>query len=290
MLPHRNIRITLYLMLLRKLPVAGVLLLAVVAGCDTTHSYYFQPNHQVPLFKKKNEFAGTATLNRGRYSKGFRFNAAYSLTDHIALGVNQLSHKEKKTEMVNGLKLVDWEGSTIDGSVSYFHDFREAGILEIAGGGGFSRQSHVYTLYEDEFNAGILFPVYSSTVSSIGNADLKHKKVFIQPTYGYSFPMLDVAVSARLAYLFFGEANNNVTSNTNEWRDVDRISGSSCLSIEPCLTVRGGWKFVKMQMQFGIAAQQSISMTYDRTFFNIGVHFTLAERLLHGDEEADPDQ
>lgn len=233
-----------------------ILILILVAAMSSCTHYYYMPNVQnVPLFREKNEVRATIASGGGAETSTTEIQVAHAVTNNFAVMTNFMAAK--------GGDKADrsWaRGSYIDAGVGYYKTISEFGVFEIYGGLGSSNQHHEY----------------GSSSSVNGTADLHFNKLFLQPSFGFTFRAFDIALSARLSRVTFGRIDNNIT-NDIEFDYVDSISRNrNSLLFEPALTIRGGWKHVKIQLQFVTSKNLSHpNLRFETQTLSIGLFFTL---------------
>jgi len=235
--------------------VLGALLLSSCAH------YYYVPNVQnVPLFKEKNEYRFSASYGVGDESTSAEVQAAYSPTSNIGLMANYISASGGNSTGENSAK-----GYYLEGAAGYYKPIRKAAVFEIYGGLGGGSQNHKYcNLFSNQ---------------SYGTTNLSSVKVFIQPSFGMTFNAFDVAFSTRLCSVFFTDVINN-TNNDYESCVVYDIGVKNRAFIEPAITLRGGSKNVKFQVQGLISTDLSNPTLQigERYHFSAGMYFTIANR------------
>jgi hypothetical protein len=219
------------------------------------------PNVQnVPLFREKNEYRISAFYGAGEESSCGEIQAAYSPTGSIGLMANFISAGGGSSSGFNSAK-----GYCLEGAAGYFKPFGNAAVFEIYGGLGGGSQNHKY---------------YSSLSNqSYGTADLSFVKVFIQPSLGMTFNAFDVAFSTRMCSMSFPNINYN-SVNSFESFMLHKIDEKGHVFIEPAITLRGGWKSVKFQVQCLISADMTNPEMFIGEEYHIsgGVYFTIANR------------
>lgn len=247
-----------------KKPNTAIFFLSVMLS-SCAH-YYYVPNAQnVPLFREKYEFRLSGAYGFGDYSQCSEFQTAFSLTDHIAMITNFMSAKGGKVSDND-----DWaKGTYFDGALGYYKPFSEHGVFEIFGGLGGSNQHHHYSVYQ--WN--------SSNNLNSGTSDLSFTKLFIQPAIGVTFENIDFALSTRISRLSFNKINNQILESIDQ-SEYDRLNSlaqnKNHLSIEPALTLRAGFKNIKLQVQ-AIGAGYSNNNDYFETIhlsIGLSVAFT----------------
>jgi hypothetical protein len=227
-----------------------IILLLSITSC--THTYYVQTTQIVPLFKEKNETQ--ATLSYGQADEVYTtdLQAAHSFTDHFALMTNVMFVSGGSS----GSGRNSGTGEYIDLAGGYFTPLGKHGVFEIYGGAGGSNQRHQYEKGK--------------------SADLSFKKVFIQPSIGLTYNAFDIAVTSGLSNVNFNDIRN--PRNISQVELIAKNSNS--FLFEPALTMRVGWKSVKLQGQVGMSHNLSHSdLAFEPFKLSIGLTFTFAERL-----------
>lgn len=230
-------------------------------GC--AHFYYLPGNMNVPLFTEKNEFRGSAALGGGLTTAGIDVQTAMSLTDHIGIMANYM-HSKYYPDDIEDNNLINY--NYFEGAAGYFKPFEKFWIFEIYGGIGSASQHHEYYAWPEN--------VYR------GQANLTFMKYFLQPSIGVTFKSFDVALSTGFSRLNFTKINNSVDPESIYHDDLDLISENSKLFLfEPAITIRGGWKYVKAQLQYIVSANlSSEELTFDPYKFSVGIYISLAKK------------
>lgn len=206
------------------------LLFALVLFCNCSHYYYVPNTQHVPLFKDKNEYRFSAAYAEGDESSCGEFQAAYSVTGNMGIMANFMT--AKGGEKTNA----DYaHGNYFEGAAGYFKPVSKYGVFEIYGGIGKGSENHTY--YDSYYK------------QPEGDASLSLVKIFIQPAFGVTFNALDVALSTRISSLSFSNIHNNIYGNSVESNRLHDLDQKMHLFFEPALTLRGGWKYVKVQLQ-----------------------------------------
>lgn len=243
---------------MKKQTILLIFILALTLN-SCTHYYYIPNAQNVPLFREKNEFQGTLTIGGGDEVSTAEVQAAYSITDNLAVMTNFMS--AKAGEKSNN----EWgKGNYLEGAFGYYKPFDEFVVAEVYAGLGTSNQHHVYST--DSYNNG--------------TADLSFMKYFLQPSVGLTFRAFDIAVSTRLSRLSFYNIDNKVTMDNQALYYVDTIAkNKTSYLFEPALTIRGGWKYVKLQLQLSSSKNLTHpNLKFEDSNVSIGLHFTVANR------------
>lgn len=219
------------------------------------------------MFREKNEYRFSGTLSGGEESSCKELQAAYSVTDHIGLMANFMSAKGG-----NISDNADWgKGNYVDGAIGYFKPIKKYGVFEIYGGIGGSNQRHQY-MTTSYING-------TSSSTSGGFSDLSFTKIFVQPSFGFTFNAVDIAASTRICVLTFKSVVNQIYGNTDESNTLNNISDGSHLFLEPAITIRGRWKYVKLQLQASTASYlNNPDLHFEAYHLSIGLHIAIAKR------------
>jgi hypothetical protein len=225
--------------------IATVLLL-VVTSC--THHYYIPATANVPLFREKDEYRVTGAFGTGKEIGTAELQGAYAITDNFAAMATAMSARGKSESIrYSGsnreVTSSSGTGKYFDAAIDYYSPLGAHGVFEVFGGVGGGDQHHEYK--QVSFYSGD-----SHTFESGGDAYLSFRKIFIQPSIGLTFDGFDAALTCGFTELTFLNVQNRITNDYRESRAVDAISENRfSYLLEPALTVRGGWKHVKMQVQ-----------------------------------------
>ena len=116
---------------------------------------------------------------------------------------------------------------------------------------------HGYDFYLSKFNnkhwvfetygllgLGQAFPAFSYYKEGYK----QYGKFSLQPAIGFTAKGFDAALSARASYLLNDVAWKRIDENSDEY---GKYYKSNSFLIEPAITLRGGWKYVKLQTQLG---------------------------------------
>jgi hypothetical protein len=233
-----------------------------VISCSCSH-YYYVPNVQnVPLFREKNEYRLSGTYGSGSETSCLEVQGAYSVTKNFGVMTNFMSAKGIDNSGESWAK-----GNYLDAAIGYFKPLHKSGVFEIYGGIGGSKQHHQYRSETDNLTAG--------------TSDLSFLKIFIQPSVGMTFNAFDIAFSTRLNRLSFTNIDNQIIelSNGIEFDRLNEIAQTKTfLFIEPALTIRGGWKYVKVQLQGSLITKEHYH--FAEYHVSIGINIAIAKRYL----------
>jgi hypothetical protein len=234
--------------------------LMLITGCLPC---YYAPNAQnVPLFKEKNQFNGSAAFKVGMYSIGTDIQAAASLTDHLGIMANYSYFTGKKSTLQLQEHSYDtkFRSNLIEFGMGYFHTFEDKFVAEIYSG---YSSDNIKTEYD--------------RTDTRGNSTLNYSSFFLQPAIGFYKSNIELAFSMRyrlvnynrieLSYNIEGEMKDQLLKLKDE---------PLCSMLEPAITFRAGGEIVKFQFQAGISIffDQPEYFDYDPLNINFGIIFT----------------
>lgn len=215
---------------------------------------YYAPNaHNVPLLKEKHELRINAGLTAVEDASGPEIQAAYAITDHLGLMIQGAYLK-------GGNYDTSWEGEgkIAEIGMGYFKSLGNNMVAEVYGGAGFA------TITNQRYEA----------------FDLRFAKPFIQPTFGFNSKYFEFAFSPKIALVHYKEplilAEEYVIDANGIGNYITTKQQQTFFAVEPAITIRAGWKFIKLQGQPGWSFQD---IPYSRKVsFNMGLSFNLAYR------------
>ena len=215
----------------------------------------------VPLLQEKGEMKFLLSANN--------FQAAYAVTDKIGIIANgqvaKREHQGNPNATVDGKPDVSFaqNNSVIEAGIGYLGKGERNLLYEVYGGGGFSR-THIADL---NANNGVL-----------GEIEANGLKLFIQPNVGFASRYFDVALSSRFTALQYGTATTIYSKQYLIDQDLDQLADHMHMFMEPAITLRGGYKFMKIQAQFGLSLKlSSANIPYNSTLGNLGLVIDIAK-------------
>lgn len=238
-----------------------VLLIASVLFTSCSHVYYVQHTHNVPLFNESKEARISGNWNEGYESSSVEIQGAYAVTDHIGIALNAMTSWGGSVEGHNYGR-----GKYIDAAVGYYQPVLKKIVLETYAGVGNGYQKHAYSDYYDYQN---------------GWARLSYNKIYLQPSVGISLAhCFDAAVSARLALVNFYNVSY-YTEDQFHRDDLNYLENNAHIMFEPAFTLRGGWKYFKIQTQLSlIEPLNDVDYSYVEPFqVSMGLYISLGKRF-----------
>lgn len=223
------------------------------SSCNTT--LYVPNTVNAPLLKEKGEVKASIGGNN--------FQAAYGLTNNVGIIGNVFwdKYEEEITENNTTFNTIN-KGNLYELGIGYFTGISENVVFETYAGGGIGRID-----FDNERNGK--------------NFEVNATKFFIQPAVGYVGKFFDVAFTPRLSAVKYSDLRTSGYTpeelNT-EYLNKSDVEDKTWVFAEPALTVRVGYKFVKLQFQTGFVSKLTKGdLKYESKFTNLGVSFNLAK-------------
>lgn len=237
---------TIYLILI------PLVVLLFLNSCTTT--MYTTNAVNVPLLKEKGEVKINATQND--------LQAAVAVSDDIGIIANGFY---KNYEGANNYK---HNGGLVEVGVGYLLNSEANLVMETYVGGGLGIVEK-----RQQF-------VNNDNSTYMANFSVNANKMFLQTNLGYRSKYFDVALTPKFSFVKYSNFNStNYSDNqlSEDYLENKRIENPLFVFAEPAITIRGGYKFVKLQAQYGVTLNlggQSIRRTPD--FGSIGLVFDIA--------------
>ncbi len=239
-----------------------LLLVFLVIGCK--HVYYLPNAQQVPMFRQKGESRIAFQSGGASESSSKEINAAYAVTKHVAIMANYMAVRGGDSS-----KYKDWgKGNYCEAAIGYYEPLGKAFLFETYFGGSYSNQTHRYTD----------FGFYGSNTYG-GSANLYFTKLFIQPSIGANLKGVAFALSTRISKVHFYNIDNQILSTTSiEFQRLNDISKNyNSVLIEPAFTIRGGFKYVKLQLQVQLSSNlTNKDLLFENSNTSIGICFNVS--------------
>ena len=189
-------------------------------------------------------------------------HGAYSPVNHLGIIANVSTYSYKADDP-------DAASGNVDG---------KAHLAEVGAGYYYTTGNKMKVVYD--LYGGIGHGAMYSDVNMIAY------RGFIQPGIGFRTKYLEFSFNYRLSCIRYYSLNANGHDSTYlsqqhlVYENGRRIDNTAYLFAEPTVTIRGGYKFIKMQAQYVIAnAVSHVPWVYSNEQFNLGVSFELEELL-----------
>ncbi len=228
-----------------------------LVSCVTT---LYVPNAvNTPLLKEKNEIkASVGTHN---------FQAAYAVSDRFGVMANAYWDRFKSETTINGQTSHTLnKGNLFELGLGYYKPISKVIIFETYLGGG---------LGKIDFNQSDGSKRYN----------VNGTKFFIQPSLGYVDRFAELAFTPRFSAIkYSGLETFGYTPEElkNEYLIKNDVEGKTWLFVEPALTLRAGFKYVKLQGQIGFSSKLTKGdLKYQSKFSSIGILVDIAKWYNH---------
>ena len=244
-------------------------MLVLLSSCK--HAYYLPNVQNVPLFREKNEYRLLVAEEGSGEITATEVQAAYSVSSHWAVTADFLHATGGQDTSKNKA-----HGNYLEGAAGYYIPSEKYGIFELYGGFGAATQHHQYGKADS-------VTTYNKTYEN--TADLFCTKYFLQASYGVSYHVFDIAFSARICRLEFSRINNQISPGRGEYDNLDQIAqNKTSYLLEPAITIRLGWKYVKGQLQVGFSDNLSHpQLAFEHANISLGLYIAIAKRYWHSD-------
>ena len=194
-----------------------------------------------PMFDEKGEIQ--ANITRG--VSGTDIQAAYAVTDHLGVMANTSFYKSTSDTSDDF-----HQHGIYEFALGYYGDISDYGRFEVYGG----------------FGAGKIQAYNEDMVFDDPITDATFSKLFIQPSFGMKSDIFDANLGTRLAMI-----------KVNYKQEAPGLNESFQPFIEPMLTGRLGFKYVKFIGQVGLSFPLKTETVFDYQPFiiNLGLHFNI---------------
>ncbi len=233
---------------------SSVCILLFLNSCTT--QMYVSNAVNAPLLKEKGEVHVNITQND--------LQVAAALGKNFGVMANgfYMNYKDNSSNYKH-------DGILGEAALGYFKPYENNLVFEAfagIGGGRVSKQQQ----FTDSNN---------NTYIGYFNADAT--KVFIQPDIGYKTKFFDAVFSPRFSavkYTSFDQTNYPEVELHNDYLDNNNLLGPLFMFAEPAVTLRGGYKFVKLQFQYGLTINMTPNdIKHANNFSSLGVVINIAK-------------
>jgi hypothetical protein len=229
---------------------------AAIAGLSSCSTTMYTTNAvNAPLLKEQGEVKINLTQND--------LQAAVAVTDHIGIMANGYY---KNYESDHNYR---HSGGMGELGIGYLLNSENNLVMETFIGGGLGKVHK-----QEQLNTNGPSPYMASF-----NANAA--KAFVQSNLGYRTKYFDVALTPKFSFVKYSNfSSSNYTQDElkDDYLDKNRLTDPLYVFAEPAITVRGGYKFIKLQLQYGVTLNlggQSIRKTPD--FASLGLVIDIAK-------------
>lgn len=163
----------------------------------------------------------------------------------------------------NGDNNYQHRGGLFEVGAGYFttHKNKEHLVFEAYGGGGVGR------VYKQEMIISA-----DNQTQNLASFTANGTKLFVQPGIGITTGIFDLALTQRLSavkYYRFNSQNYTPEQLQNDY--LNNITKPMYLFVEPAVTARLGYKFIKLQAQYGLTMNMSANIRHPSNFASLGL-------------------
>jgi hypothetical protein len=226
-------------------------IIAIFSSCSTT--MYVPNTVNAPLLKEKKEVKINIDQNN--------LQAATAISNHVGLMLNGFYKTYKNNNYQH-------EGGLAEIGLGYYKPMNQKHlVLEAFGGLGLGTVSKRENITNNS---------QTYTASLKANAT----RIFLQPEIGYSNKIVDIIFTPRFSFLkynSFSSSNYTQQQLKEDYLDNGQLTSSVYIFAEPALTVRLGYKWIKLQVQYGLTTNISGgNIKYADNFSSIGLVVDIA--------------
>lgn len=199
------------------------ILLTGVLTCGCSQVYYAPKSQHIPLFTGTKQLNAQAGFGISERTKHAEVSASYSLVNHLAItGSLNFTGETAPIGLFDGSEIKGIAGGF---GIIGFYPFAERAVFETTIG----------------FSAGDMEIYYSNFPTDL----ISYHAFYFQPSIGYTTKYFEAAFSVKVN-------QHNYNSLDPVYRDYFKLSYPSqtkYVFVEPAITLRGGGKTVKFQLQ-----------------------------------------
>lgn len=228
--------------------------IAALSSCSTT--MYTTNAVNAPLLKERGEIKINVTQND--------LQAAVAVTDHIGIMANGYYQNYKSDNNYRH------DGGMGELGIGYLLNSDDNNlVMETYVGGGLGKVHK-----QEQFNG-------PGNSTYMANFNVNAAKGFVQSNLGYRSKYFDVALTPKFSFVKYSNFTQNNYSDDqlkDDYLNNNRLTDPLFVFAEPAITVRGGYKFIKIQAQYGVTLNlggQSIRRTPD--FASLGLVIDIAK-------------
>jgi hypothetical protein len=208
-----------------------IITLAIAGLFSSCSTNLYVPNTvNVPLLKEQGEVKLNITETDAQVAVG--------VTKHIGVMVNGFSKNYE------GKEYFKHYGRLAEIGVGYYTPLKNKNLIfEAYGGAGMGKVDKTVTYMNWEKNKE-----FSNNFHATGY------RYFVQPSIGYTNKYFDLAFTPRFTYLQYTRFTSMGFTEYDlmmEYLDNGKLTKSYFTFLEPALTLRAGYKWVKLQAQYG---------------------------------------
>ncbi len=229
--------------------------LAVLLGLNAcTASYYATSCNPAPLLREANEVTASAGRSTYNYSRSNDLSVAYSPIDKLGLLAN-ISWIQSSRGVIDR-EQYGMNAAFYEGAIGYYHSWDDNLSYDVYLGFGQTQNAQSYA-----FDFGYL--------QSNHLIQFDYSRVFLQPALAYTSEYIDVQVALRASQVTYGQVVLDSISRDNIF-ELPPESGARFILAEPGITLRGGYRYLKVLLHVGYSFNLSPEPLF-RDFSNLSV-------------------
>jgi hypothetical protein len=179
---------------------------------------------------------------------------AFAVGDHLGIMANGFF------KSYNGDNNYQHRGGLLELGAGYYNAYNSHVVFEAYGGGGMGR------VYKQEMmNSG-------NNSQFLGSFTGNGSRIFLQPSIGFTSSFFDVALANRLSFVKYHRfSSTNYSTEELVKNDLDNVTDPLYVFVEPAVTARVGYKFIKVQAQYGLTINMGQNLPHTQNFATLGV-------------------
>jgi hypothetical protein len=235
--------------------ILSIAVTAVFFNSCTTHMYVSNAVN-APLLKEKGEVKINATGNDLQVAAGLGNNFGI-----MANGYYQTYSDDNNYEHRGGMGEL---------GLGYFTASEDGHLVFEAFGGAGIGNVYKQKMFTDQNDNDYM-----------GSFKANATKFFVQPDFGYSSKYFDAVFTPRFSfvkYTNFTSTNYPNQELQKDYLDNNRLTNPLFVFAEPAITLRGGYKFVKLQFQYGLTLNiGGNNIRHPDNFSSLGIVIDIAK-------------
>ncbi len=241
---------------------------ALFTSCNPV--LYSTVGQNVPMFTEKGEVAlqggYAASFGQDTDADGVALQAGYAVSNSLTVMGSYCSLKGLKEQGYIGSAPSEW-----DSKGSYL----ELGVGKY---GTFTSKSFAWEVF-----AGLGTGTIKNN-RAIEYVDCKLVKPFLQPSFGYISKYLDIIFTPRMGIVSYTSHSSSLLDPQQAQQTYDFFdSDKNTFVFEPGITLRGGYKSMKLQLQYNTTTfkadiNNDAITVVNKDYISIGVYFLISGR------------
>ena len=222
--------------------LSNFLIMSLFALLSSSCHLLYLPNQvNAPMLTDKNDLSGNISLGLSNLN----LQAAYSPVKNVGLMINYAGGKDINSDNDN----ISNSYSFIEFGAGYYKPIGKSLLFDIYGGYGVGDAKTFDAVWDE-----------STTING------KYSRIFIQPSITFSVSeAFDANLAIRPVFILMEKTTDNYTRTQ---------SGSTFL--EPVLTLKYGWKYIKIINQLGFSLPtQQVDYAFNPFILSVGINFQL---------------